>query len=272
MFAALAAVIAGATPPDVSAVQAVPFPGAPCGPEEARARIDHVVIAVRSLPGATETFTGLGFRWKDGRLHANGLRNRHIKFRDGTEVELMSLATAPLDDMASGYASFLLGGDGGAFLALRADAREVLAASAASGIRASPLRISGVDYVTFPEPGLEGVFVIDHDFGVQDPDSILDHPNGAAGMETVWVRASPGLGALLSALGSSPCGPTTARGRAGEAYSAAGGTVVVMPLDGGRPGVAGVSLIAGGGGGAARRGEEVRSIFHHGVWLDLPGR
>jgi hypothetical protein len=37
----------------------------------------------------------LGFTLKQGQLHANGLDNRHLKFEDGTELELMTVGSTP---------------------------------------------------------------------------------------------------------------------------------------------------------------------------------
>ena len=66
-------VIAAAAVPGATAAQTEGVRGETCRPAAARVRIDHVVVAVHSLAAATDTFTDLGFRWKDGRLHANGL-------------------------------------------------------------------------------------------------------------------------------------------------------------------------------------------------------
>jgi hypothetical protein len=49
--------------------------------------LDHVVLAVRDLELASAAFEKHGFRLKRGRLHPNNLLNRHIKFRDGSEIE-----------------------------------------------------------------------------------------------------------------------------------------------------------------------------------------
>lgn len=57
--------------------------------------LDHVVLAVRDLDAAAAGFARHGFRSKPGRLHANGLLNRHVKFRDGTGIELMTVRACP---------------------------------------------------------------------------------------------------------------------------------------------------------------------------------
>ena len=59
----------------------------------------------------------LGFALKPGRPHANGIRNLHAKFPDGTELELITAAKAT-DDLTHTYVAHLEKGDGPAFLAL----------------------------------------------------------------------------------------------------------------------------------------------------------
>ena len=41
----------------------------------------------------------LGFSLKPGRFHAHGLRNNHIKFEDGSGLELISPPGHPTDDL-----------------------------------------------------------------------------------------------------------------------------------------------------------------------------
>ena len=53
-----------------------------------------LVIAVRDLEAAAARFAALGCRLKPGRLHPDNLLNEHLKFRDGSELELMTLAGA----------------------------------------------------------------------------------------------------------------------------------------------------------------------------------
>jgi hypothetical protein len=78
--------------------------GGATGPVCAAAReapvLDHVLLATRDLDRAAAGFARLGFRHKPGRLHANGLRNRHIELRDGTSLELMTLEGRPGDLLA----------------------------------------------------------------------------------------------------------------------------------------------------------------------------
>lgn len=79
--------------------------------------LDHVVIAVNDLEASAGKFRKLGFALKPGRFHANGIRNWHAKFPDGTEIELLTVPGAR-DDLTRKYCELLAEGDGGAFLAL----------------------------------------------------------------------------------------------------------------------------------------------------------
>jgi catechol 2,3-dioxygenase-like lactoylglutathione lyase family enzyme len=81
--------------------------------------LDHVPVAVRDLEAAGATYRRLGFVLKPGRPHANGIRNLHAKFPDGTEIELIT-APAATDSLTSTYRRHLEAGDGPAFLALYA--------------------------------------------------------------------------------------------------------------------------------------------------------
>src|SRR5206468_6529298 len=61
--------------------------------------IDHIPIAVRDLDAAAAQYRRLGFTLKPGTPHANGVRNEHAKFADGTELELIT-APAATDALA----------------------------------------------------------------------------------------------------------------------------------------------------------------------------
>jgi catechol 2,3-dioxygenase-like lactoylglutathione lyase family enzyme len=79
--------------------------------------LDHVPIAVRDLEAAAATYRTLGFSLKPGRPHDNGIRNQHVKFADGTELELITAPEAR-DALTTTYRRHLEQGDGPAFLAL----------------------------------------------------------------------------------------------------------------------------------------------------------
>ncbi len=76
--------------------------------------LDHIPLAVTDLDKASERYRLLGFTLKPGRVHENGIRNQHIKFPDGTEIELISALEAR-DPLTSEYLRHLAKGDGPAF-------------------------------------------------------------------------------------------------------------------------------------------------------------
>lgn len=80
--------------------------------------IDHVNIAVGDLSQAKIPYEKLGFTIKPGRIHNNSIDNLHMKFVNGTELELIT-ANEPLDNLAAEYMNLIKQGDGGAFLALQ---------------------------------------------------------------------------------------------------------------------------------------------------------
>jgi catechol 2,3-dioxygenase-like lactoylglutathione lyase family enzyme len=79
--------------------------------------LDHVVFAVNDLEATAARFRSFGFALKPGRPHDNGIRNEHVKFTDGTELELLT-APAARDALTTTYRRHLAAGDGPAFLAL----------------------------------------------------------------------------------------------------------------------------------------------------------
>ena len=65
-------------------------------------RLNHVPVVVSDLDEASHAYRRLGFSLKEGRPHANGLVNRHVKFPDGTEVELITAPPA-VDSLTTYY-------------------------------------------------------------------------------------------------------------------------------------------------------------------------
>jgi len=78
--------------------------------------IDHVVILVRNLDRAAETYRRLGFSLTPQGLHSLGSRNHCIMF-GSNYLELMALPAAPPPALRS-FAEFLASGEGVGALAL----------------------------------------------------------------------------------------------------------------------------------------------------------
>lgn len=143
--------------------------------------LDHIPIAVGNLEAAADRYRALGFALKPGRPHANGIRNVHAKFPDGTELELIT-APAPRDALTTKYRQHLAAGDGPAFLALFApDADDAARRLAPPYVFFGPRNHSPTDR---PEH--------------------FAHPNGAESLIRVWLAADDlsGERALLKSIGA----------------------------------------------------------------------
>jgi hypothetical protein len=62
-------------------------------------------VVVKDLNAASERYQALGFTLKPGRLHADGIRNNHVKFPDGSGIELISPPATPLSARAESQSS-----------------------------------------------------------------------------------------------------------------------------------------------------------------------
>jgi len=255
--------------------------------------LDHVPVAVSDLDAAARTYRRLGFTLKPGRVHEDGIRNLHAKFADGTELELITAATA-VDDTTRAYVALLASGEGPAYLGLYApDAQALLARL--SGLspryrRAGPL-------VMRPEDDRLGfLFFGPRNASPTDRPEYFVHANGAGGLVGAWLALDDAdaadVRALLVGVGATldserVCVPDCLRAtvaRLGDGY------VVFLPLARqrvpGRP-VVGVALAArdatvaartlaaaGVGSRTIRRADGGHSTFvapadSHGLWLEF---
>lgn len=152
--------------------------------------VDHVAIAVQSLEEAELTYERIGFRLKPGRLHANGLRNSFAKFEGGTYLELISPQSGAVDQLTGTYVEQLRKAEGGTFLAFQTDSISNLAQILTNNQIEYNIEVyrGAFSTLAFQEPSLESFFLIEYLAPVVDSPELLDHPNTAMGIETVWVR------------------------------------------------------------------------------------
>lgn len=210
--------------------------------------LDHVVIVARDLDAAAARFAGHGFRIKQGRLHANGLLNRHVKFPDGSGIELMTVVGPPGDSMAADYAELLRAGEGGVYVALTVSSLAV--PRQAAGALALPARTSSSgawSFLSFPSPSpAAAVFFSTGRAAVQDADSVLAHVPPVRSLLEAWVEGGAELEALLARTGARSCGTAVGpAGRTGTRWALARGSLVVLsPSPGVRPRVRGAVLSA----------------------------
>lgn len=193
--------------------------------------IDHVPTVVANLEEAVVSYQSLGFSIKPGRFHQNGLRNSHVKFPDGSGIELISPPAQPVDDLTETYAALLKRGEGPAYLSLHA--RDTDALTTALAEANIPFKDeSGL--ITLPDHDLHFIFFVQDNRSPTDRPEHFAHPNTAAAMTEVWLALDPparaSLRTLLLALGAIESTETVrvpAAVRA-EVFSVQNGRVVVV--------------------------------------------
>ena len=230
--------------------------------------LDHVILAVKDLDAAAARCEELGFTTKLGHPHPNGLLNRHVKFADGTSLELMTVTGTPRDRMARDYASMIRDRDRGAYVAIRADDLAAVARAAKQAGLAPHESSSGPwKFLGFPaESDAGAVFFVSGGLPANDTDSLTTHRNGASRLDDVTVEGGPKLDALFAALGARPGGgeELTARGRA-QGWHLGRGHITVLP-HAGRERRAPVMVVLG-----RERGENPVTAprLPGGVWLNF---
>jgi glyoxalase-like protein len=218
----------------------------PCITSPDAPALDHVVLVVRDLERASAAFRGQGFRIKSGRLHANNLLNRHVKFRDGTSLELMSVAGRAGDEMAADYERLLLEGERAVYAALSvANVAGPERIATTLGLTSRRSSSGPWQFLSFPLPSpAAAVFFSAGGSPVHDPDSLVAHSPEVAGLSEVWIEGGSGLKELLRQLGARPCGTSRSPdGREGERWALRRGSAVIVPeRPGHRPRILGVAL------------------------------
>ena len=129
--------------------------------------LDHIPIAVRDLDRAAADYRALGFALKPGRPHENGISNQHVKFPDGTELELIT-ASETRDALTATYLKHLAAGEGPAFLALFAPGVD----PGSLGLDSDPLRY---------------IFMFGRNQSPTDRPEHFAHPNTAESLIGVWL-------------------------------------------------------------------------------------
>ena len=228
--------------------------------------LDHIPIAVNDLDRASSDYRALGFALKPGRPHDNGITNQHVKFADGTELELITAPTAR-DPLTATYRSHLAAGDGPAFLALFAPGVD----AGSLGLNADPLHY---------------IFMSGRNQSPTDRPEHFAHANTAESLIGVWLagddlsserRLLEKIGARIQA--EEVHVPATIRA---DVAHLADGAVFLLPrahqLVSGRR-IVGATLrvrdLAAARRVVAGRGREIAfSIFlppelTHGLWLEL---
>ena len=148
--------------------------------------IDHISIAVQELEGTILDFQQLGFTIKPGRLHKNSINNAHIKFADGSALELIT-ASEPKDKLAAHYLHFLKNGDGAAYLALSMKNPALLAKILTD---LNPILVKGSYYqwLTFPEESpLSYIFFIKYTSPLNEEKAYFSHENSVSAIQSIML-------------------------------------------------------------------------------------
>ena len=163
------------------AQQATPGPPALVG-------INHIPFAVRNLEQAVATYRRLGFTIKPGHLHADGIRNNHVKFTDGAGVELIT-APAATDELTGIYTKMIAQGDGPGYVSFHSANLEPIEAAA----RRLPetYSVDGVGILTFSSAPLRWLFMFaGSNRAPTDRPEYFAHPNGANATVGVWIAGT----------------------------------------------------------------------------------
>lgn len=162
-------------------------------------RIDHVILVDTDLNKKCNDFNEMGFSIKQGRSHENGLINAHIKFKNNSSLELMSLEGDPKDEVAKDYESLINKGVKGAYLALTGPTRsriETLLKNLNLQYRVTAGNLW--TYISFPKhSGFEHIFFIIYHFDQKKPENLAAHLNGFDKIQNVTIEGSPSLITLL---------------------------------------------------------------------------
>ena len=179
--------------------------------------INHTPIVVADLARAQAEFHAMGFAIKPGRPHADGIRNAHVKFPDGTELELIT-APAAVDALTKEYHAKQQRGDGPVYFGLTAPDQIALAAR----LRALGAPVQLTDgALTFPLGNpLHPLFFTMGGVAPTDLPEHYAHANSALRLSAFWVRGNVEERALFSNLGV-PMRRSTACGPLGDADDAA---------------------------------------------------
>ncbi len=198
--------------------------------------LDHIPTVVSDLERAQDTYRRLGFSLKPGRAHANGLRNAHVKFEDGSGIELIAPPHEATDELTRDYRERLRHGEGPAYLSLHARDKTALIAA----LNAAGIAFEDDGLLTLSDPQLRFLFFVQDNRSPTDRPEHFAHANSANAMTGVWLAldepAAAALKRLLLALDAghtraSVRPPGTSRGNAvaADLFRVNNGRIVVVP-------------------------------------------
>jgi hypothetical protein len=191
-------------------------------------RLDHVILAVPNLDSATAHYSRLGFKIKPGMLHANGLKNAHIKFANGSELELMTVEGTPGDSLAMLYKHFIDNQQTGAFVAFAGILLDQLSYQLHQvGIQHNLATNRLWNYLTFPvNSALAPLFFIEYKQEVSTNPVYFKHTNRAYAIDQIQIESNDQIQNLFKLL-EVPSQPSSTQGL--PVYLTPTGNVAMYP-------------------------------------------
>lgn len=160
--------------------------------------IDHIPIAVRDLDKATRFYQSLGFAIKPGRPHNNSIRNQHIKFTNGTELELIT-ASASTDTLSTEYCKLLKQGEGPVFFGIYSTQRAVIARRLNNVNKSYEYQENAITFTEGDPYHL--LFFGSRNHSPTDKPEHFAHTNTAISLTGVWLATDDSIG-LLKIIGT----------------------------------------------------------------------
>ncbi len=146
--------------------------------------IDHMPLVVSDLEQAVASYQAFGFSIKPGRSHDNGLRNSHVKFEDGSGIELIMPPAKPADELSRVYSDLLEQGEGPVYIAFHARNQEALV----KALNNAELAFSAQQgLISLVKPSLEFIFFVKDNRSPSDMPEHFAHSNTAIAMTEVWL-------------------------------------------------------------------------------------
>ena len=166
-------------------------------------KIDHVIILTPDLNTSVKNYIKEGFTFKNGRKHKNGIENAHIKFKNKSYIEFISLYHEPKDNLAKKYHDLLGDGEKGVFIVLSGLKIEAIAKKVeALNITFEVIKSKHWNYLTFEkEIGLSHIFFIENNVKTQDSTHLFNHSNNSKKIKSVHINGNDLTLKLLEAIG-----------------------------------------------------------------------
>jgi len=164
--------------------------------------IDHIPLVVKDLDAAGDAYRRLGFAIKPGRVHSDGIRNEHVKFKDGAGIELIT-APAATDALTERYRILLSEGEGPAYVGFHTASLAALS-DRLSALK-EPYSVDGVGILEFRNPELQWFFFFQGtNRSSTDRPEHFAHLNTANATIAVWIAGGDQMRMLsvFSALGA----------------------------------------------------------------------